>query len=438
MPQHPAVRFRKIATAVAATLAMAAVTAFGVAPLRESQPPSAGLLVESLVSAPEVLSAPDRFVQTERILRGETVASLLDRLGAADAELLEFVAADPTARLLLSLVPGRTVTAEIDSSGRVLQLQYRHGDLLVAGQETSSRLTIRREPDGFEALEQQVPVDRQRLMAAVVIEGSLFAATDAAGIPESVATQVADILDAEIDLGRDLRRGADLRLVYETVREADGLEPAVGHRVIAVQLINGERMHGAIWFNRMPDSLEGEYFGFDGRVLRKDFLRNPIELSRVRSGFARSRMHPIDGEFRAHKGIDFAAPSGTPVRVTGAGVVESAAWENGYGRVIRVRHRDQITTLYAHLRGFAPGIAKGKRVKQGDVIGYVGMTGWATGPHLHYEFMVKGRHVDPFRVASYNAVPLDSAERERFSRRAQLLSLQLSQLAPLRLVARFE
>ncbi len=438
MPQHPVARFRKISTAVAAALAMAAVTAFGVAPLREAPIPASGLVVESLESAPEVLAQPDRFVQTERIRRGETVASLLERLGAADADFLRFVASDPTARLLLSLVPGRAVAAEIDSAGRILQFQYRHGDLLVAGRETSNRLSIRRVDQAFEASEEQVPVDRQRQMAAVMVEGSLFAATDAAGIPEAVAAQVADILDSEIDLARDLRRGADLRLIYETVREADGIESATGHRVIALQLINGERVHGAIWFNRMPDSLEGEFFGLDGRVLRKDFLRNPLEFSRVRSGFAGARMHPISGELRAHKGIDFSAPSGTPVRTTGSGVIELAGWENGYGRVIRIRHRDQITTLYAHLRGFAPGIAKGRRVKQGDIIGYVGMTGQATGPHLHYEFMVKGRHVDPSRVASFDAVPLDSAERERFSKRAQLISLQLSQLSPLRLVARFE
>src|SRR5690606_3809702 len=229
-------RFNKVAIAVATTLTFAAVTAFGVAPLGEAQLPGLETIVESVSLEPEVAEVGDRFVQTERIRRGETVPSLLERLGAADAEFLKFAASDPVARRMLQLYAGRSVTAEVDGMGRVLSLQYRYGSLVIEGRESATRLTIRRQGDAFVAIDEPVPLDRHTAMAAVGINSPLFAATDAAGIPDAIASKVADILDGEIDFRRDLRRGAELRVVYETVREADSLEGPVGARVLAVQL----------------------------------------------------------------------------------------------------------------------------------------------------------------------------------------------------------
>jgi len=429
-------RFNKVAVAVAATLTFAAVTAFGVAPLRDAELPAPETVVESLVFQPEIAETPDSFVQTERIRRGETLASLLERLGAADADFLQFASSDKTARKLLQLYAGRSVTAEIDGLGRVMSLQYRYGNLVIDGQENATRLTIKREGEGFVAVDEPVPLDRHTAMAAVTINSSLFAATDAAGIPDRVASMVADILDGEVDFRRDLRRGAELRVLYETVREADSLDGPVGTRVLAVQLLNDGERHEAVWFER--DDGKGEFFGFDGRGMRKAFLRNPIEFSRVSSGFTNRRLHPVFGNVRAHKGVDFAAPSGTPVRASGAGVVDFAGWQNGYGKVVVLRHRNGVETLYAHLRGFASGLNKGDKVEQGEVIGYVGMTGWATGPHLHYEFMVDGRQVDPMKVAMPESEPLEAAERERFASHAEQVAVQLAQLDPLRIAARFE
>lgn len=430
-------RFNKIAIAVAATLTFAAVTAFGVAPLREIDLPSPETIVESLAIEPEVAETADAFVQTERIRRGETLGSLLERLGAADAQFLGFASSDPSARRMLQLYAGRSVTAEIDGSGRVLSLQYRYGSLVIDGKENATRLTIKREGDAFVAVDEPVPLDRHTEMAAVVINSSLFAATDAAGIPDGVASKIADILDSEIDFRRDLRRGAELRVIYETVREADSLDGPVGSRVLAVQLLNAGKRHEAVWFERQDDG-KGEFFGFDGRSMRKAFLRNPIEFSRVSSGFTTNRMHPVFGDVRAHKGVDFAAPSGTPVRASGSGVVDFVGSQNGYGNVIILKHRNGVETLYAHLRGFASGLRKGDRVDQGEIIGYVGMTGWATGPHLHYEFMVNGQQVDPMKVAMPDSEPLGPGERERFAEHAARIAVQMAQLDPLRLAARFE
>lgn len=430
-------RFNKVAIAVAVTLTFAAVTAFGVAPLGEAQLPSPETIVESVSLEPEVAEVGDRFVQTERIRRGETVPSLLERLGAADAEFLKFAASDPVARRMLQLYAGRSVTAEVDGMGRVQSLQYRYGSLVIEGRENATRLTIRRQGDAFVAIDEPVPLDRHTAMAAVTINSSLFAATDAAGIPDAIASKVADILDGEIDFRRDLRRGAELRVVYETVREADSLEGPVGARVLAVQLVNDGKRHEALWFERENDG-KGEFFGFDGRSMKRSFLRSPIEFSRVSSGFSNARQHPVFGDVRAHKGTDFAAPSGTPVRASGNGVVDFAGQQRGYGNVVILEHRNGVQTLYAHLRGFASGLKKGDKVDQGEIIGYVGATGWATGPHLHYEFMVNGQQMDPMKVAMPDSEPLSPAERARFAAHAEQTSVQMAQLDPLRLAARFE
>jgi murein DD-endopeptidase MepM/ murein hydrolase activator NlpD len=438
MQRIPDPRFKKVAAAVAATLTLAAVTAFGVAPLREPELPPLETVFESLEFTPQIAESAQRFVQTERVRRGETVASLLERLGAADAQFLQFAAEDATARRLLQLTPGRQVTAEIDASGRVLWLQYRHGDLDLEGKEIATRLTIRRDGETLSAMEDPVPLDRQTVMAAAEINSSLFAATDAAGIPDVIASKVADILDGEIDFRRDLRRGAQLRVAYETVRELDSLDGPVGTRVLAVQLVNNGKRHEAIWYERGDKQGEGEYFGFDGRSLRKAFLRNPLEFSRISSGFSNGRLHPLHGDVRAHKGVDFAAPSGTQVRASGDGTVQFAGRQRGYGNVVILTHRHDISTLYAHLRGFAKGLKVGDKVEQGELIGYVGSTGWATGPHLHYEFMVDGRHVDPMAVTVAESEPLEAAELERFMAHAEIVESLMQQIDPLHVAASFE
>lgn len=438
MPRIPDPRFKKVAFVVASALTLAAVTAFGVAPLREPELPPLETVLESIELAPQVAESAASFVQTERVRRGETVASLLERLGAADAQFLQFAAEDPIARRLLQLSAGRQVTAQIDNSGRVLWLQYRHGSLVIDGQESAKRLTVRRDGEALVAIDDPVPLDRNVELAAVEINSSLFAATDAAGIPDVIASKIADIFDGEIDFRRDLRRGAQLRVAYETVREADGLDAAVGTRVLAVELLNDSKRHEAIWYERADKDGEGEYFGFDGRSLRKAFLRNPLEFSRISSGFSNGRHHPLHGDVRAHKGVDFAAPSGTHVRAAGDGVVQFAGKQRGYGNVVILQHRNNVSTLYAHLRGFASRLSAGHKVEQGQLIGYVGSTGWATGPHLHYEFVVDGQHVDPLTVTTPDSEPLADAEHERFKAYAQMIASQMQQLDPLRVAANFE
>ncbi|GMV00836.1 MAG: peptidoglycan DD-metalloendopeptidase family protein [Burkholderiaceae bacterium] len=438
--------FPKVATAVAVTLTLAAVTAFGTAPLREVDLPPVQTIIERVAIAPpaqgvEATPAPlQRYTRSERLRRGETLVSLLDRLGATDVDFQKFVAADRQARKLMQLQAGRTVNALIDEAGRVQALHYRYANLDSESDEPSQptgRVTIRRIDDGFVASDEPIVLEREVATAVAEIRTSLFAAIDAAGIPEAVATRVADILDGEVDFNRDLRRGDLLRVVYEAIRETDSLDPPTIGRILALEFtIDGTR-HEAVWFDR-EDSGHGEYFSFDGRSLRKAFLQHPVEFSRISSGFSSARMHPILKYTREHKGVDFAAPIGTKVRSSGDGVVEFIGQQRGYGNLVEVRHRNGISTLYAHLKAFASGLSKGAKVAQGAVIGYVGTTGWSTGPHLHYEFKVNGEHVNPLLVALPPAAPLDAAQRGEFIARTAGLRTRLAQTGSVVRLARFE
>ncbi len=423
-------RFRQVALATALVGALGAVTAFGVAPLAEVQLPPVEQITEPVVLGLEVPEPIDDFLQTETIRRGDTLAALLARLGASDAGFLRFVAGDPVARKTLQMRTGRHVQAEIDGLGRVLHFSYRPGGVEeAAGTDAArpaTRVEIRREGDTLSAVETEIPLERSVEMRSVEIRSSLFAATDAAGIPEAVAIKVADIFGGDVDFRRDLRKGDRIRVAYETVREADGLDAPSASRVIAEELINDGRRYEAFLFERDG---RGEYFTFDGRSLRKAFLRNPLEFSRMSSGFSESRLHPILRDWRAHRGVDFSAPTGTRVRASADGVVEFVGQQRGYGNVVILEHRGEHKTLYAHLSGFAEGLRRGTRLRQGDTIGSVGSTGWATGPHLH--------HVDPVKAALPESAPLHAAQRARLVEAAGELRSRLAQLDALRL-ARFE
>ena len=274
MSQLPIPSFPKVATAVAATLGLAAMTAFGTAPLREVELPPMRTIVESVAFVPAtqaVDAGAQAFVRSERIRRGETLASLLDRLGATDGEFQKFVASDRQARKLMQLQAGRTVTAEIDEAGRVQSLQYRFGNLdteTAAASQPTGRLSIRRDGNRIEAREEPIVLERQVAVGVAEVKTSLFAAIDAAGIPESVASQIADVLDGEVDFARDLRRGDTLRVVYEVIREADSLDVPTVSRILAMEFTVNRGRHEAVWFER-GDGGEGEYFSFDGRSLRK-------------------------------------------------------------------------------------------------------------------------------------------------------------------------
>ena len=400
---------------------MSGVAAFGLAPdttletvpvqtIRRDLPNP----VRAAIEAPETAAPQAHYWREERILRGDTLGSALARLGVDDPEALAFVRLDPAARPLYRLRPGKALRVETDADGRFVSLRFvaNNGALLAIG----------RDGERFAANTMPAPAEVRWEAAAADIHSSLFAAADGIELPDSVTMQIADIFAGDIDFYHDLRRGDRFSVVYE-MRYVDG-EPAGAGRIIAAEFTNrGKTARAFLWRDGAGTET---YFTGEGAPLRKAFLRSPMEFSRVASGFSSERFHPILQDWRAHKGVDFSAPAGTPVRATGNGKVLFAGTQNGYGNVILLQHQGTLSTVYAHLSRFAAAVTQGARVAQGEVIGYVGQTGWATGPHLHYEFRVGDEQRDPLTIALPGGEPLVSANRGAFLERVESAAGQLA------------
>jgi murein DD-endopeptidase MepM/ murein hydrolase activator NlpD len=341
----------------------------------------------------------------DRIRRGDTIGSVLARLGVDDPAALEFLRTDLYARALYQLRPGKPLSVETDDDGQLLALRFVTGD--------GQRLSIVRDGERLAASTAPAPTEVRGKMATGEIRTSLFGAADAAGLPDAVTLQMADVFAGDIDFYLDLRRGDRFTVVYE-MRYVDG-EPIGPGRIVAAEFENrGRSIRAFLW--RDDDGSEN-YYAEDGAPMRKAFLRSPMEFSRMTSGFSGARFHPILQTWRAHKGVDYAAPVGTPVRATGNAKVLFAGRQDGYGNVIQLQHHGSLSTLYAHLSRVAPQVKPGARVTQGEVIGYVGQTGWATGPHLHYEFRVGNDQRDPLAVALPSGEPLGATHRSAFAER---------------------
>lgn len=377
------------------------------------------------------LPPPDPFEAEKNILareiviqRGDNLTSLLARAGINDDEALRFLRNDRKAEALSrQLVPGKTFSAQVSPEGSLESLTFPLNG------EHAKALVVQRMPEGFVANTLTLPVETKLSLQSATIQHSLFGAADDAGIPDGIATQLVDIFGGDIDFHRDLRKGDKFSVVYETSHHQGKV---VGtQRILAAEFINGGKTYRAFWYK--PDNGQGGYYTEDGRSLKKAFLRSPLEFSRITSGFSNARYHPVLREIRAHRGIDYAAPAGTRVKSTGDGVIDFIGVQGGYGKVIMVRHPGNKTTVYGHLSGFASGLRKGARVSQGEVIGYVGSTGIATGPHLHYEFRVDGVHRNPLTVALPDASPLPAAQLAAYKTVASSLASHLESVREVRL-----
>jgi murein DD-endopeptidase MepM/ murein hydrolase activator NlpD len=393
---------------VVTTLSLFVVAATAVAPgatapnIKKS--PIQELLAPAIASLPMADDAAP-FIQEDRVRRGDTLDSIFARLGIDDPEAANFMRSTDEGRAALSrLRAGRSVFANTTPDGRLLSLTLPQtgGD---------GDFTIERVGDDF----RKQNVDEKGLARVVEmrsgeIKHSLFGATEAAGLPDSVATRLADMFGTEIDFHKDLRTGDSFSVIYETLLQPDGRTAGVG-RILAAEFVNKGRRHTVVLYR--DGKQREDYFSEDGRSLKQAFLRYPLEFTRVTSGFSR-RFHPILKKWRAHKGVDFGAPSGAAIKATSNGTVDFVGQQNGYGNVVILRHRDNVTTLYAHMRGFAKGLRRGDAILQGDIIGYVGQTGWATGPHLHYEFRVSNTPKDPMSIALPTVKPLSDRELAHF------------------------
>jgi murein DD-endopeptidase MepM/ murein hydrolase activator NlpD len=347
----------------------------------------------------------------------DTAEALLQRLGINDPVAAGFLRNDAHFRTALLGRAGRTVTAEASDTNELLRLSARWAPE-DDGQFT--RLVIEKTPQGLASRLEKAPLAASSRLGSGTIKSSLFAATDESRIPDAVAVQVAEIFSGDIDFHRALRKGDRFSVVYESL-EADG-EPLRTGRVLSAEFVNNGKTYQAMWFQE-PGS-KGGYYTLDGQSLRRAYLASPMEFSRVTSGF-KMRFHPILQKWRAHLGVDYAAPTGTPVRSVGDGVVEFVGVQNGFGNVVFVQHRNQHVTVYAHLSRI--NVRRGQSVSQGQNLGAVGSTGWATGPHLHFEFRVGGQHQDPMTIAKQSeSIPVSAATKPLFDKTAMGMRLQLS------------
>lgn len=419
---------RGIVATVVAMLGGCAAAAFAIAPLA----PDAAKLPQRVVSelaqpapiAPqlEALAGISFDLSRSDMTRtGDSVDTLLERLGVNDAAAAAFLRDEPTVKTLLDGRSGRKVQALAGQDGQLKELVLRAPARRAEQLATHfTRLTVTRDAQGtWQAIEETLPLQSQLRMASGAIVSSLFAATDAANVPDSIAVQIAEIFAADIDMRRELRRGDTFSVAYETLT-ADG-EPITWNQgagqVLAAEFVNAGKSYEAFWY-RGADG-RGAYFDHMGQSKKRVFLASPMEFSRVTSGFA-MRFHPIHKTWRAHLGVDYGAPTGTPVRTVGDGVVEFAGRQNGYGNVVQINHGNARATVYAHLSRI--DVKNGQRIEQGQRIGAVGSTGWATGPHLHFEFRVNGHHVDPMRIAKASeAVAIAPSAKAEFAALAQSL-----------------
>ncbi|MDH0494985.1 M23 family metallopeptidase [Comamonas aquatica] len=426
--RHP----KRLTAAIAALMLSAGGGAFAVASLgpdpAELPVRTLTQTVPSLVDGSTLADLTDlndfSLYRTDYTRASDTAESLLQRMGIADPGASAFLRSNELARQHLFSRNGRLVSAEASNDHQLRKLTVRW-----IQDETSQnfeRLVLERDANGkFSATVSSAPLTTSTRLAGGTIHSSLFAATDAAGLPDAVAVQIADIFE-EVNFHR-LHKGDRFSVIYETL-EADG-EFLRSGRVLAAEFHNRDKLYQAMWFQE--PGKRGSYYAMDGSSLRRAYLSSPVEFSRVSSGFA-MRMHPIHNTWRKHLGTDFAAATGTKVRTVGDGVVEFAGWQNGFGNVVFIKHSNSShVTVYAHLSRI--DVKKGQPVEQGQSIGAVGATGWATGPHLHFEFRVNGVHQDPQTViAKSEANEISAKVRQQFKQHAEFMHMQLASAEQIR------
>lgn len=395
-------------------------TAFGIAPQTLTTNIATSMVVEE-VSLPTLDQAlndeanlAEKFWYKDYVRRDDTLQSVLTRLNIRNRDALEFIRSDSVAsEIARSIIPGRQVKSETNADGNLFHFEYQIS--------ADQFLTITKTADGYEAHQDERILEIRPVLKSAKINSSLFGATDAANIPDHIAIQLADIFESEINFHTDLRRGDRFNVIYEG--SYDQGELIKSGEVLAAEFVNNGKVYRAVGFRDSNNQMQ--YYTPEGKSIHKSFLRSPLEFSRVSSGFSVARFHPVLQRMRAHKGVDFAAPTGTRIKASADAVVDFVGTKGGYGNVIILKHDNGISTVYGHLSRFAPELRRGSKVTQGQMIGFVGMSGVATGPHLHYEFLINGKHQDPMKVALPKNNTIQGGNKAQFETISNQMMAQL-------------
>ncbi|WP_456377244.1 peptidoglycan DD-metalloendopeptidase family protein [Thiolapillus sp.] len=383
---------------------------------------------ETAPTAPDTAAQPKepqdmlRWVE-HRVGKGETLASIFKQQNLSPTLLHKIVTSSPQAKTLARIHPGQKLRFAFDTEDTLQQLVLERSRI--------TRLEISRTEDGFLATEISRSVEKRFASATGIIESSLFVDGQKAGLSDAQIMELAQIFGWDIDFALEIREGDQFHVIFEE-QYLDG-EKLKNGPILAAEFINRGNIYKAI---RYADKAgDTAYYDAEGHAKRRAFIRTPVKFARISSRFTRKRWHPVLKRWRSHKGVDYAAPTGTPVMATGNGKVVFRGKKGGYGNVIFLRHGGKYTTVYGHLSRFAKGLRNGKAVKQGQIIGYVGSTGLASGPHLHYEFRVNGVHRNPLTIKLPKTVRLAKSELSRFRKITAPLVAQLDELRAKTMVA---
>lgn len=387
--------------------------------VKTSAPAETNIKQAKIPSEPEVPG----IWQTAKVKQGDNLSLLFSRNGLSPQELYKLTVDKTAAKQLKKIFPGDEIKLRIDGE-TLTELNYEFG--------LGLNLHMLREGDTFITNIIERPLEHRRAQATGTIKDSLFLSAQSAGLSDKLTMELAAIFGWDVDFALDIRKGDSYSVIYEEVFLDD--EKVRDGKIIAASFTNRGKSYQAIRFTDSDGRTE--YYSPDGRSMRKAFLRTPVELARISSRFNLRRKHPVLNTIRAHKGVDYAASTGTPIRATGDGKIVHRGRKGGYGRTIIIQHGSSYNTLYAHMSKYANSLRNGSRVKQGQIIGYVGSSGLATGPHLHYEFRLNGAVRNPLTVKLPDAKPLPKKHMDDFKIHAAPLLASLDQITtPLNLAS---
>lgn len=369
-----------------------------------------------LRQAAQIIEPKERDAKEFTVQSGDSLSLIFRRAGLGDKDIYELFSSAPQAKDLRKIRPGQKLAFSLDGE-RLQKLTYTMNAL--------DSLTFTRGAKGFASEDTSLKPDIKHAFSVGTIDSSLYMAGKRAGMSAGLTMELANIFGWDIDFALDIKKGDTFKVMYEE-QVLDGKTIGYG-KVLAAEFTNGGKTFRAVRYID-KDGTAG-YYTPDGRGMQKAFLRSPIEFARISSHFNLSRKHPVLHIIRAHKGTDYAAARGTPIRVTGNGKIEFAGVKGGYGNCIIVNHGSGLKTLYGHMNGFAKGMRAGARVSQGDVIGYVGSTGLASGPHLHYEFHMNGQVRNPVTVPLPKSMGIDKNQLAHFNANTRPLIAKLNEMS---------
>ncbi|KFX70365.1 peptidase M23 [Pseudomonas taeanensis MS-3] len=380
------------------------------------RPAEQNAAIKDTDTAPNLSDTPaDPSHKIISVANGDTLSTVFAKVGLSANALHEALSSSKEAKQFSRLKVGQELEFQLSADGQLESLHSKLNDL--------ESISLAKSAKGFSFKRELVKPDVRTAYAHGMINSSLFLSAKRAGLSHGLTMELANVFGYDIDFAMDIRKGDEFELVYEE-KVVNGKRVDTGN-ILSARFTNRGKTFTAVRYTNKQGSTS--YYNANGESMRKAFIRTPVDFARISSRFSNGRRHPILNKIRAHKGVDYAAPRGTPIKAAGDGKIALAGRKGGYGNAVVLQHGSRYRTLYAHMQGFAKGIRTGGNVKQGQIIGYIGTTGLSTGPHLHYEFQVNGVHVDPLSQKLPMSDPIASSEKARFMQLSKPLMARMDQ-----------